>query len=118
MFICFRGYCPLSLRENDIEGKWGKISEVSKRMLSATIFPENESVISNSEKKKKLVFIVFVGGVTYTEIEGIRFLNMKFNEENKNSKWKKVKFVTLTTGILSAKKVLEIWEKIFILLLI
>ena len=54
---------------------------------------------------KNLVFIVFVGGVTYTEIEGIRFLNRKFNEENKNGKRKKVQFVILTTGILNAKKV-------------
>ena len=101
------GYCPLSLRiiENAIEGKWGKICEVLKRMPGATIFPEDESVISNPNKQKNLVFIIFVGGVTYAEIEGIRFLNRKFNEENKSGKRKKIQFVILTTGILNAKKV-------------
>ena len=49
--------------------------------------------------------IVFVGGINYSEIEGIRFLNRKFNEENKNGKRKKIQFVILTTGILNSKKV-------------
>ena len=101
------GYCPLSLRiiENAIEGKWGKIVEVLKRMPGSTNFPEDESVISNPEKNKNIIFIIFIGGITYTEIEGIRYLNRKFNEENKNGKRKKTQFIILTTGILNAKKV-------------
>ena len=101
------GYCPLSLRiiENAIEGKWGKIVEVLKRMPGSTSFPEDESVISNPEKNKNIIFIIFIGGITYTEIEGIRYLNRKFNEENKNGKRKKTQFIILTTGILNAKKV-------------
>ena len=101
------GYCPLSLRiiENAIEGKWGKIVEVLKRMPGSTSFPEDESVISNPEKNKNIIFIIFIGGITYTEIEGIRYLNRKFNEENKNGKRKKIQFIILTTGILNAKKV-------------
>ena len=101
------GYCPLSLRiiENAIEGKWGKIIEVLKRMPGNTSFPDDESVISNPEKNKNIIFIIFIGGITYTEIEGIRYLNRKFNEENKNGKRKKTQFIILTTGILNAKKV-------------
>ena len=101
------GYCPLSLRiiENAIDGKWGKISEVLRKMPGATFFPEDESVISNPDKKNNLIFIIFIGGVTYTEIEGIRFVNRKFNEENKSGKRKKTQFIILTTGILNAKKV-------------
>ena len=101
------GYCPLSLRiiENAIEGKWNKIIDVLKRMPGATIFPEDESFICNPEKEKNIIFIVFIGGITYTEIEGIRFLNRKFNEENKNGKRKKTQFIILTTGIVNSKKV-------------
>ena len=101
------GYCPLSLRiiENAIDGKWNKIIEVLKKIPGATSFPENESVISNPEKNKNIIFIIFIGGITYAEIEGIRFLNRKFNEENKNGKRKKTQFIILTTGIVNAKKV-------------
>ena len=46
------------------------------------------------EKRKKdrnIMFIIFVGGVTYTEIEAIRFLNRKFNEESLKGKRKENK---------------------------
>ena len=101
------GYCPLSLRiiENAVEGRWGKIIEVLKKIPGATNYPEDETVISNPEKNKNIIFTVFVGGITYTEIEGIRYLNRKFNEENKKGKRKKVQFIILTTGILNSKKV-------------
>ena len=102
------GYCPLALRiiETAIEGKWNKIIDTLKKMPGATNYPTDESFISNPEKDKNIIFIVFVGGVTYTEIEGIRFLNRKFNEEYKNKKRKKsTQFIILTTGILNSKKI-------------
>lgn len=101
------GFCPLSLRliERAIEGKWGKIVEVLKKMPGTTDFPSNETFISNPVKNKNIIFIIFVGGITYTEIEGIRFLNRKFNEEYKDGKRKKTQFMILTTGILNSKKI-------------
>jgi hypothetical protein len=102
------GYCPLGLRiiETAIEGKWNKIIDTLKKMPGATNYPSDESVISNPENDRNIIFIVFVGGVTYTEIEGIRFLNRKFNEEYKNKKRKKsTQFIILTTGILNSKKI-------------
>ena len=101
------GYCPLGLRiiETAIEGKWNKIIDTLKKMPGATNYPADESIISNPEKDKNIIFIIFVGGVTYTEIEGIRFLNRKFNEEYKNKKRKKnIQFIILTTGILNSKQ--------------
>ena len=105
------GYCPLALRliETAIEGKWNKIIDTLKKMPGALNFPEDESVINNPTNEKNIIFIVFVGGITYTEIEGIRFLNRKYNEEYKNKKRKKrTQFIILTTGILNRKKYLEI----------
>ena len=102
------GYCPLALRiiETAIEGKWNKILDTLKKMPGALSFPPDESVISNPTNDKNIIFIVFVGGVTYTEIEGIRFLNRKYNEEYKNKKRKKrTQFIILTTGILNSKKI-------------
>ena len=103
------GYCPLSLRiiENAIEGKWNKIIDVLKRMPGQTLYPEDENVISNPEKNKNIILLIFIGGITYSEIEGIRFLNRKFNEENKNGKRKKIQFIILTTGIVNSKKIFE-----------
>ena len=47
-----------------------------------------------------------MGGITYTEIEGIRYLNRKFNEEYTNKKRdKKMQFIIITTGILNTKKI-------------
>ena len=102
------GFCPLSLRliENAIEGKWGKTIDILKKMPGATDFPSDETVFSNPTEEKNIIFIVFVGGITYTEIEGVRFLNRKYNEEYKSQKRKKrTQFIILTTGILNSKKI-------------
>ena len=53
------------------------------------------------------MLIVFVGGVTYTEIEAIRVLNRKFNEDNLKGKRKKTQFIILTTSILNSKQILD-----------
>ena len=102
------GYCPLSLKliETAVEGRWSKIIDTVKKMPGITNYPSDESVISNPNKDKNIIFIVFVGGITYTEIEGIRYLNRKFSEEYKNKKRKKrTQFIILTTGILNVKKI-------------
>ena len=102
------GYCPLSLRliETAIEGRWNKIIETIKKMPGITNYPPDESVICNPSKDNNIIFIVFVGGITYTEIEGIRYLNRKFNDDYQNKKRKKkTQFIILTTGILSVKKI-------------
>ena len=102
------GFCPLSLRiiERAIEGSWYKIIDVLKKIPGATEYPYNEKVFSDPEKNKNIVYIVFVGGINYSEIEGIRFLNRKFNQEYKKGKRKKMmQFVILTTSILNSKKV-------------
>lgn len=108
------GFCPLSLRiiENAIEGRWHKIIDTLKKIPGHTSLPNDETEISNPTKDNNIIFIVFVGGVTYTEIEGIRFLNRKFREEYENKKRKKkTQFIILTTGILSSKKIFKILDK-------
>ena len=53
------------------------------------------------------MLIVFVGGVTYTEIAAIRVLNRLFNEDHLKGRKKKIQFIILTTSILNSKKILE-----------
>jgi hypothetical protein len=103
------GYCPIGLKiiETAVYGKWSTIIDTLRRMPGATSFPSDETVISKPKKDKNIMFIVFIGGVTYTEIEAIRYLNRKFNEDNIKGKNKKIQFIILTTGILNSKKILE-----------
>ena len=106
----FGGYCPLSLRliETALEGKWNKLNDTIKKIPGYMAYPQNEDVITNLEKDTNIILIVFVGGITFTEIEGIRYLNRKFREEYINKKRdKKLQFVIITTGILNTKKIFE-----------
>ena len=107
------GFCPLSLKivEKAVEGQWSTINDVLKKLPGATFFPEDESEIKNPKKEKNIIFLIFIGGITYTEIEGIRFLNRKFNEENKIGKRKKTQFIILTTGILNSEKIFSSLNK-------
>ena len=107
------GFCPLSLKivEKAVEGQWSTINDVLKKLPGATFFPKDESEIKNPIKEKNIIFLIFIGGITYTEIEGIRFLNRKFNEEYKQGKRKKVQFIILTTGILNSEKIFSSLNK-------
>ena len=103
-------FCPISLRliEKGVEGKWNKIQDILKKMPGDLSFPVNESEISKPSKEVNTIFLVFVGGVTYTEIQGVRFLNRKFKEAYDKSTSKKPtrkQLIIVTTEILSSKKI-------------
>ena len=55
-----------------------------------------------NNKKQNIIFVTFIGGVTYTEIQGIRFLNL-INEN--------FKFIIITNSIINHKKLLNSFEK-------
>ena len=103
------GYCPLSLKiiEKAVMGKWGTIAEILKKIPGALSYPEDETVISNPQKDSNILLVVFVGGVTYTEIDALRLLNRKFHDDFLRGKRKKTQFVILTTSILNSKKILD-----------
>ena len=104
------GFCPIGLKliEKAVEGKWNKIVDILKKMPGELSFPIDESEIAKPTKEVNTIFLVFVGGVTYTEIQGIRFLNRKFKEAYDKSTDKKptrTQLIIVTTGILSTKKI-------------
>jgi hypothetical protein len=104
------GFCPISLKliEKAVEGKWTKIQDIIKKMPGETTFPFDETEIAKPNKEVNTIFLVFIGGVTYTEIGGIRFLNRKFKEAYEKSTSKKptrTQLIIITTGILSTKKI-------------
>ena len=55
-----------------------------------------------NKKEKNIVFVFFIGGVTYTEIAGIRYLNM-INKD--------YKFIIVTTNILNQKNTISQFDK-------
>ena len=106
----FQGYCPITLRliELVLEGKWNKMKETINKMPGETIFPSNEKEILQQNQKIKTIFVVFIGGVTYTEIEGIRYLNIKLKnsfENSKNNLNSKIQLIIVTDEILNKKKI-------------
>jgi len=113
-----QGYCPISLRliEKVGEGGWSEIKDILQLIPGETSFPNNESEISNPKDELNTIFLVFLGGITYTEIEGIRYLNRKYkqyydssNLENKTRK----QFIIITTQILKTNKLLNSLGKDF-----
>ena len=53
------------------------------------------------QKNREVIFLVFIGGITYAEIEGIRFMN----QINKD-----FKFIIITTSIVNPKKIFDSLE--------
>ena len=106
------GFCPISLKliEKAGEGEWTSIKDSLNLIPGETVFPNDESEISNPTEKINTIFVVFVGGVTYSEIEGIRFLNRKYkqiydrsDDDNKTRK----QFIIITTQILNSKRLYD-----------
>ena len=106
------GFCPISLRliEKAIEGKWNTIQEIIKKMPGEVSFPLNEIEITKPTQEVNTIFLVFIGGVTYAEIEGVRYLNKKFKEsfdKSKSKNPKRLQLIIVTTGILHSKKLFK-----------
>ena len=118
LYYVMNGFCPLSLRliEKAVEGKWNKIQDIIKNIPGETSFPLDESEIAKPNKEINTIFLVFIGGVTYTEIEGVRYLNRKFKEafeKSTNKKPTRIQLIIVTTGILSRKKLFLTFGKEF-----
>ena len=109
----YKGYCPIILRliEKAVEGKWEKFKDVITKLPGDTIFPTDESEIAKPYGEKvNTIFVVFIGGVTYTEIEGIRYINMKLKQmydKNKDKNISRIQLIIVTNEILNKKKIFD-----------
>ena len=109
----YQGYCPIILRliELAISGRWSKFKDIISKLPGDTIFPEDESEMtrpSSSEKKVHTIFLVFLGGICYNEIEGVRFLNRNLKnifDKNKDKNIGRVQLIIVTNEILNKKKI-------------
>jgi len=112
------GYCPIGLKliEKGLEGKWNKIQDIIRKIPGEISFPNDESEIYSPTQEVNTIFLVFIGGVTYTEIEAIRFLNRKFKEDYDKSISKKptrIQLIIITTCILNTNKIFSNLGKTF-----
>ena len=97
----FSGYCPIFIRliEKAFSKGWNSIKDLIKKIANEFDFPEDESqIIDSSNKDKKFILLVFIGGITYGELAAIRYLNKTFDDK---------KFIVLTTGMINSRKILN-----------
>ena len=93
----FSGYCPISIRfiEKAIKSGWSTINkDILKNMVA--FFPDDEKPIISPDSEINYILLTFIGGVTYSEIAAIRYLNT-------SPQFKNYKFLIITTNVISAK---------------
>ena len=99
----FGGYAPLSIRliEHTIKKGMGTLyKEFLKNFGFDIIYPSDETHVMTPPHEKNFILLVFTGGVTYSEIDAVRFLN-------KCEEFSKYKFLIVTTNIINAKSFFE-----------
>ena len=92
----YAGYSPITIKliENCVKNGWNNIKYTLNDLPGETLYPNDEKDIL-FPKSKSFILLVFVGGITYGEIASLRYLN------NKNTK---IKFIILTTHIITNKR--------------
>ena len=95
----YGGYCPITVKliEKAIKVGWNDIKYVLNDLPGEYYYPNDEKDILNP-KSKSFILLVFVGGITYGEIAALRYLN---------SKNQKIKFIIMTTHIITNKRFFE-----------
>jgi hypothetical protein len=99
------GYSPIIIRliEKGIApGGWGNIKDVLKKIPGDSNFPTDESDIFSNNMDKQFILVVFIGGITYGELAGIRYLNNKLRNK---------KFIVITTNIINSKRIFDQMKK-------
>jgi len=102
----YSGYAPLTSRlcSYFLKPGWKIIGENLKRLAGATGFDEETSrqrpaeAASKSMDDKKIILVVYVGGVTIAEISALRFLSKQQDES---------RFIILTTNILTGDSLIQ-----------
>lgn len=106
----YNGYSPVSVKVVDycmIEKGFGGMVNKLKYITPKFKYPTNEYELFekrgvNAAEGKKIILVFYIGGVTYSEISAIRYLNKMH---------KNYQFVVATTQIINYKKCLEQMRK-------
>ena len=100
----YNGFCPIFLKllERLVEKGWGSIKDILKELSNEFIYPSDESEIISTKSEKQFILLVFIGGITYGELAGIRYLNSKLRNK---------KFIIITTNMINTKKIFNQLKK-------
>ena len=93
------GFSPISIRfiEKALKTGWTPFQkEFFKNMGIEYDFPSDEKQVMFPPKETNFILLVYTGGITYSEIEAVRFLN-------KSPEFAKYKFLIITTNIINGK---------------
>ena len=96
----FSGYCPISIKliESIFKKGWIGIKESLNKIPGESFYPDDESCIINPKYNSNIILLVFIGGISYSEIACIRYLNKEFP---------KMRFIILTTCVINAKRIFD-----------
>ena len=101
----YNGFCPiiLKLAEKLVEKGWGNIKDILKDLPGGEYdYPQDESEIISTKNDKQFILLVFIGGITYGELAGIRYLNNKFRNK---------KFIVITNNVINSRKIFDQMKK-------
>ena len=100
----YNGFCPIIIRllEKLVEKGWGSIKDILKDIPGEVEYPNEETEMISQKTEKQFILLVFIGGLTYGELAGIRYLNKKLRNK---------KFIILTTNMINSKKMFDSLKK-------
>ena len=95
----FGGFSPISIKLIETALTKGLASiqkDILKNMGCDFSFPPDEQEVINPVGEKNFILLVFTGGITYSEIAAIKFLN-------NSTEFSKYKFLIITTNVINSK---------------
>ena len=100
----YNGFCPIILKllEKMLEKGWGSVKDILKELSGEFEYPQDESEIISTKADKQFILLIFIGGITYGELAGIRYLNSKLRNK---------KFIIITTNMINSKKIFDQMKK-------
>ena len=100
----YNGYCPIFLKliEKMVEKGWGNLKDILKELSPDFTYPSDENEIISNKTDKQFILLIFIGGITYGELAGIRYLNNKLRNK---------KFIVITTNIINSKRIFDQMKK-------
>jgi hypothetical protein len=100
----YNGFCPIFLKliEKMVEKGWGNLKDILKELSPDFSYPPDENEIISNKTDKQFILLVFIGGITYGELAGIRYLNNKLRNK---------KFIVITTNIINYKRIFDQMKK-------
>ena len=95
--FAYEGYCPIMVRlVEQIFRKdgWGAIKSSLEAIPGPTIYDERKINSYNNPQNKHVILVYVIGGVTYSELAGMRYLAKKYNKE----------ILVATTGVITGDR--------------